>query len=356
MTDLLNNELNLKLLKLIVSGNGVEINVSELSKDLNKHRNTIRDRVDQLLQHNIINKPQYPFPWLFKELPLMVISRHNFLRDEKTKYFIEYDPAIYAAFFFKEEEYNTLMISFHKNVCIHQEWYENTIKNGKIPPKENGYPSQVLHLGTGCFVKFNPSISIKVIEKNIMEGRHKSIRGYELDDLSFKVLKKLLRGEGIRTNENFLAKELNVHRRTIERRINTLREGGIISRPVCRFPRIIVPPEYILVKTLFEIRKQYNQILKSLKSDPHITWMIKAVTGRGGYNLVVFSTFYQIEDHLKWQEELDQRFPSCIGSIKDTYLSPAMTFSITPGYVSMCIIENRLKQIHGKELLKMMKS
>ena len=66
MTDLLNNELNLKLLKYIVSGEGVEINISELSKNLSKHRITIKDRVNQLLEHKIINKPQYPFPWLFK--------------------------------------------------------------------------------------------------------------------------------------------------------------------------------------------------------------------------------------------------------------------------------------------------
>jgi len=356
MADLLNNELNLKLLNLIVSGEGVEINVSELAKTLNKHRNTIKERVYQLIEHRIINKPQYPFPWLFKELPLMVISRHNFSRDEKTKHFIEYDDAIFAAFFFKEEEYNTLVISFHKNVCVHQEWYEDAIKEEKLPFKEEGYPAQVLHLGTGCFVKYNPSISIKLIEQNIKEGRQKSIRGYEMDELSFEILKRLLRGEGIRTNENVLSKKLDVHRRTIERRINTLHKAGIINRPVCRFPRVICPPEYILVKTLFQIKKQYDQILKTLKSDPHITWMIKAVTGRGGYNLVVFSAFYKIEDHLKWQEELDQRFPNCIGAITDTYLSPAMTFSIDPEYVSKCIIKNKLKQVHGKNLVKMMKS
>ena len=355
MTDLLNDGLNLKLLELIVSGEGVEINVSDISKSLKKHRNTIKDRVNQLLEHKIISKPRYPFPWLFKELPLMVISRHNFLRDEKTKHFIEYDDSILAAFFFKEEEYNTLMISFHKNVCVHQEWYENAIKEEKLPFREEGYPSQVLHLGTGCFIKYNPSISIKMIEQNIKDGLHKSLRGYELDELSFEVLKRLLRGDGIRTNENFLSKELKVHRRTIERRINSLHKEGVVSRPVCRFPRLIVPPEYILVKSLFEIKKQHDTILKTLKSDPHITWLIKAVTGRGGYNLVVFSTFYKMEDHLKWQEELDQRFPSCIGSIKDTYLSPAMTFSIDPEYVSTCIIKNRLKQVHGKKLVKMMK-
>ncbi len=352
MTDLLNNELNLKLLKYLVSGEGVEINISELSKNLSKHRNTIKDRINQLLEHKIINKPQYPFPWLFKELPLMIISRDNFLRDEKTKHFIEYNDPIFAAFFFKEEEHNTMMISFHKNVCTHQQWHEKIIKEEIIPYREEGYSSQVLHLGTGCFEKYNPSISVKVIEQNIKEGRQKSIRGFELDELSFEILKKILQGVGIRTNENFLAKKLNIHRKTIERRIDTLLKGGIISRPVCRFPRLIVPPEYILVKSLFQIKKQQDKILKSLKTDPHVTWIIKAVLGRGGYNLVVLSTFYKIEDHLEWQEKLDQQFPTCIGAIKNTYLSPAMTFSIAPEYVSIRIIKNRLKQLHGKELVK----
>jgi len=91
MSDLLNDELNLKLLKFIIMGKGVEINVSELAKKLGKHRNTIKSRVDQIIEYKIVNKPRYPFPWMFKELPLMVISRNNFLRDEKTKNFIEYD-------------------------------------------------------------------------------------------------------------------------------------------------------------------------------------------------------------------------------------------------------------------------
>ena len=184
MTDLLNDELNLKLLKHIVSGRGVEINISELSKNLNKHRNTIKDRVNKLFNHNIINRPKYPFPWLFKELPLMVISRHNFLRDEKTKHFIEYADPIFAAFFFKEEEYNTLMLSFHKNVCTHQQWYEDIIKKGQIPYRDEGYPSQVLHLGTGCFEKYLPSIPIHLIEQNLKDGRQKAILGYTVDELS----------------------------------------------------------------------------------------------------------------------------------------------------------------------------
>jgi len=276
----------------------------------------------------------------------MVISRHNFNRDEKTKNFIESDQHIFAAFFFKEEEYNTLMISFHRDVCSHQKWYEKIIREGILPYREIGYLSEVLHLGTGCFEKYNPSSSIKVIEKDLNDKRIKEINGYKIDKLSFNILKNLMRGYGIRTNENYISKVLNVHRRTIERRINSLQKAEIIGRPICRFPRLIAPPGYILVKSLFQIKKNHEKLIRRLKSDPHITWMINATTGRGGYNLVLFSSFYKIEDHLKWQEQLDQEFPSCIGSIRDTYLSPAMTFSIDPEYVSLQIIKNKLAEIN----------
>ena len=97
MTNLLNDELNLRLLKEICSGNGVEVNISELSRSLKKHRNTIRDRIEPLFENNIINKPIYPFFWLFKEYPLMVITRADLPRDELTNYFIETDPHIFAA-------------------------------------------------------------------------------------------------------------------------------------------------------------------------------------------------------------------------------------------------------------------
>ena len=345
MADLLIDPTNLKILNLIVSGKGVEVNISKLAKKLNKHRKTVKVRVNHLFENNIINKPQYPLSYLFKHFPLMVISRTNLLRDRNTKHFIEFNDHIYAAFFFKEEEYNTLMISFHDTVCAHVQWLEACIKNEVIPKREGGYPSQVLYLGTGCFEKYNPSVSIKVIEKNLKTKRQKTIKGLELDDLTFEILNNLLHGYGIRTNENFLAKELNVHRRTIEKRIKIMHKEGVIGRPVCYFPRIIVPPEYILVKSLVQIKKQEEQVIQALKNDPHITWMIKAVTGRGGFNLVAFSTFYKIEDHLEWQEELDQRFPECIGSLEDTYLSPKMTFSIDPEFVSLCIIQNKLKKL-----------
>ena len=51
MNDLLNDELNLLLLEKICSGDGVEVNISELSRSLKKHRLTIRDRLENIFEH-----------------------------------------------------------------------------------------------------------------------------------------------------------------------------------------------------------------------------------------------------------------------------------------------------------------
>ena len=100
MNNVLDNEINLKLLQLLCAGEGVNINISALSRDFNKHRNTIKDRVKQIYQYKIIEKPQYPLLWLFKEYPILVISKDKFYHDEKAKKHIERDPNIFAAFFF----------------------------------------------------------------------------------------------------------------------------------------------------------------------------------------------------------------------------------------------------------------
>ncbi len=353
MQELLDNELNLNLLKLICSGDGVEVNISQLSKQLKKHRNTIKERVAELFEHKIIDKPIYPFAWLFKEYPLLVVLRSDFPRDEKTNNFIEKDDNIFAAFFFKEEEYNTLTLQFHKNIHMYQLWRDSIVKERKITLGETRHPSDTQYFSTELIVKYNPSSSIQVMEQNLKSKRQTQINDYPIDQLSFDILKMLLEGEGIRTNENYLASQLNVHRRTIESKLKALVEAKIVSRPVCRFPRLVVPPGYILVMSLVEIKKQKETVLRAMFNDSHIPMMVKASTGR--YNLLLLSTFYKMEDHLEWEEEYDQRFPACFGAIKNTYLSPAMTFSIDQGYVSMMLIKNKLKRMRGKKLVDMMK-
>lgn len=354
MNSLLDDELNLELLKYLCSGIGVEINISQLSKILGKHRNTIKNKVNKLFEHNILDQPIYPYAGLWNEYPLMVVSRSEFPRDKKTKHFIENDKQIFAAFFFKEERYNTLMIEYHKDIYSYQMWREKNFEKGEISLEDVRYPSEGIYLSMKRIVKYDPPISLKVVEQNLINQRHTQINGYSIDGLSFQILDLLIHGKGIRTNENHLARELEVHRRTVQRRLQALLDEKIISRPVCRFPRLLVPPEYIMVLSFLEIRKQKEAILKALRDEIHIPMLIMAKVDR--FNLFLVSTFYKIEDHLEWQEELDQRFPECVGSVKNTYLSPAMTFSIHQQYVSVEAIKNRIRSFRGKKFADIVKT
>jgi len=60
--------------------------------------------------------------------------------------------------------------------------------------------------------------------------------------------------------------------------------------------------------------------------------------------------------YLRWEEDFDQRFPGCVGAIWNRYLSPSMMFSIAQEFVSQAIIQRKLNQIRGKELVDIMKS
>jgi len=353
MTDLLNDELNLRLLREICTGNGVEVNISKLSRSLKKHRKTIRDRIDPLFENDIINKPIYPFFWLFKEFPLMVITRADLPRDKITNHFIETDPHIFAAFFKKEEEYNTFIIQYHKDIYGYQQWREGLVREGKLPPREIRYPSDSMFFSNQAFIKYNPSHPIELIENHINK-LYTKINDYKLDKLSLQILKKLVNGIGIQTNENYLSEQLGAHRKTIERRISFLLTEKIILEPTCRFPGFVVPPNYTLVVSLIEIKKNPNKIEKAWDADPRIPLILRASTGR--YTHLVFSCFYLNEDQVKWQETYDQRFPGCIGAIKNTFLSPSMTFSIAQQFVSLEIIKRRLEKIRGRALVDIMKS
>jgi len=176
------------------------------------------------------------------------------------------------------------------------------------------------------------------------------LNGFRLNPLCFQIMKKLVLGEGIRTNENLLAQKLKVHRKTIERRIEDLVNAGIVSRPACRFPKFFVPPDHILVYYLVEIKKSLDKIIKAIKADSNIPLALEASIGR--YNLLLFGSFFNVEDHFKWEEIYDKRFPDCIGAMKKIYLSPQMTASIDQQKVSLNIIKQRKEQLYGKGLVE----
>ena len=335
------------MVEKLCSGEGVAVNISALSKSLDKHRNTIKDRVEKLFEYNILDRPVFPYNYLGREYPLIAIVREDFPRDEKTDEFILYDEHIFAAFFVREEEYNTLTIEFHKDIYSYSIWRENLIKEGKVPPRATRYPSHTTFFSTKLIIKCQPHSSLYTMEEKLRE-KGLAINGYKFDELSFRLMKKLTLGEGIRTNENLLASTLGMQRRTVERRILKLLDDGVIGSPICRFPRFFVPPNYVMVLSLREIRRLEDKVIKAIIADPSIPIAIKACTGR--YNLLVVGAFPKIEDHIRWEEEYNQRFPDCIGAARTTYLSPETMFSINPQYVSLCDIKRKIAELHGKAL------
>lgn len=353
MKDILEDELNLKIMELVCSGEGVVVNVTELSNIFEKHRNTVKNNITKLFEHKILEKPYYPFIQLFKEWPLLVIEKAHFQRDIKTNTFIEKDPSIWAAFFAKENEYNTLLIEFHKDLYSYQNWRESIITEEKITLMEKSYPSEAVFLSMKNLIKYDPTVSVQIIQNNYKNRRHKELNGLRINEFRLELIKLLLAGKGINTNENHLGSMLNVHRRTVKRRIEKLIKNRVLNNPVCCFPRVWVPPEYSLVFSLVEIKKNYDLLLRTLKNDPHIPILFRAIVEK--YNIALFGIFYKMEDFLEWAEEYDQRFPGCIGAIKNTFLSPAMTFSITHNYVNLTYIKNNLDRLRGRALVEMMK-
>ncbi len=343
----LENKTTLKLLELLCTGEGVNINISALSKELKKHRNTLKDRVNQLIDHKIVEKPFYPLLWMFNEYPLLVISKDKLQRDEKTKALIEKDPHIFAGYFFQEEAYNTLTIQFHKDLYSYHTWSDNILENEKIIKEEDRYPPNALLFSTKRILKFDTTAPFRIIERGFKKGRIKEIGNLKLDSLSVNILKLILNGKSIRTNENSLARTLNVTRSTVIRQIQGLLQEGIIGKPISRFPLTFVPPDYMLIFSLYEIKKRCKEVEGFFRRDHRVPLLIKANTGR--YNYFVASTFKTVEDHIKWQEKHTQNFNVCIKAIKNTYLSPAMTFSINQNSIAQELIKKKLRLLKEKE-------
>ena len=335
MGRILDDQLNVELLQLICSGTGVDINISELSEKLRKHRNTVVSRLENLFSNKIIDKPFHPFPMIFSIYPLLVIEKANLPRDKKTNEWIEKDSQIWAAFFVKDEEYNTLLIELHEDLHAYQLWRDHIVGGEYIS-------SEAIYLSTKTIIKNDPAASIELLKSDFHNSPQLKMNGISIDQTYLDLIESLLKGKGVWANPNSLARELDVHRMTIQRRLDLLLQEQVISNPVSRFPRMWAPPGYFIVLSLIELKKQKDHISKILCADPHTSLLIKA--GAGRYNLLAISCFSRLRDHLTWEEEYDQRFSGSIGAVKNLYLSPSMTFSIHQQYIPLEYLKKQLER------------
>ena len=343
MKDLLQDRVTLSLLELLVQGRGVDVNVSQLAKRFNHHRQTVKERLNYLYSNNIVTKPFYPFNGLLDVMNILVVSKDEFCRDQKTNSFIESDSQIYTAFVCKEEVYNTITIQLHRDLYTYHKWCENLYQGDLITRCDNQHFSEAILFSSQRILKFNPSSPIPVLTNEIKKSSLQCINGHKIDDLTLDILTSILKGECIRTNENLIAKELGIQRKTVIRKIGSLLETNTIFHPKVFFPKIFGPSDFIIILSLIEIKKDKDLIIKKLVTDPHITVLIHANEGK--YNLFMTTTFPAIENYLEWQEEMNILFPGCIGAMRNTFLSPHKSFLIDHNNVALAFIRNQINSI-----------
>lgn len=342
MPDLLEDRVNLLLLQEICSGNGLEVNLTNLSRRFRRHRNTVRERVRGLLSHGVVDRPVVPFLALFKECPLLVVVYADLPEDKRVSKWIREDANIFGAYRVREGEYNMMLFEFHKDVSSYHVWRDALVSEGKIPERRERAPSSALYLSNELIVKYQPNAAIELIEEQFAEEREIEINDYVLDEVALNVLRHLLQGDGIRVNENFLSKRIGVHRSTIRRRISKMEEEGLTHHPLCRFPLFFTPSNFLLVFSMLEVRKP-RQFLSDIANDPHVSLAYNISEGR--YNLLLFESHMSIENYLLWEKKYENKYPGCLGSIKNSYLSPKMTISIDQQKVSLGTIRERLRQL-----------
>jgi hypothetical protein len=347
-SDLVEDETNLLLLRSLVSGESVSVNISALSEKTKKHRNTLRNAVAGLLERKVVNLPVCPFMGLYREYPLLVVVRADLPNEKRVRDWVTNDKQIFAAYWSRQAEYNTLLFVYHKDVLAYQLWRESLTEEGKIPPRDTRFPSSSVYVSNQLMLKYDPSAAIGLMETELRKKERIEINGLVIDELRFDILKHLVSGGVFKINENRLSRELQIHRRTVIRRVGELLKDGWILEPVCRFPDLLCPPNYVLAYSMMEIRKGRDRVTVALQNDPHVSMVLRV--SAGGYNVLLFSAHPDISEHMEWEQSMSRRFPGCIGHVDITYLSPRTKMLIDQQKVSLGIIEEKLSRTRGKKL------
>ena len=348
MSELLEDAENLRLMEELVSGNAVSVNISELSRILGKHRNTIKKSVEAIFEHNILEQPFYPFYGLYRVYPLLAVVKLEIpdCKDcaEKFVQWIKEDPQIFAAFRSRQGEYDTLLFTYHESITSYQLWMSTipSILNINYGVNEDDayFFSSTSYFSNQLMIKYNPSTGINLIEKDFNEHNGLKLRGYELEQLDLDVMRCLVNGKGIKTNISLLCKKTGLHRKTVSKRIEALIGARLLSEPVCRFPNFFVPPNYLLTSMLVQFKKLDERVINEIIIDPHIPIAIQTIHNK--YNLLIFANHSSLDDHLKWEESYRKMFPDCFGSAEIIYLSPEMTINFNQQVVSLSYIRGRL--------------
>ncbi len=341
LMDPLSDTLNLRILRSLLSGDGVSINISVLSKKYDIHRATAKKKMDRLVHSGTISHPTYPFPKLYDLYPLVILVWADIPRTQQAMDFFNEDSHIFAAFSCMEGPYNTFLIEYFEDMESYNSWRKSIITDNRLPSRSQRAPANAHMLSTKLCIKNAPSVFIERLARKSQECGTVSIDGVEMDRTDFDMLTTVMKGNCIRTNDSHIAKQVGVHRKTVSRRISTMMDEGILAPPRCSFPHLLAPPGYNMVLSLIEVRRDRDAFRKMLLEDGNVPRAYDTITGR--YNFAVFSAFEKIDDFFEWGENIQTRFAEDIGAFSNTVMSSRMVHTIQQQKVSLGYVERRMR-------------
>lgn len=338
----LNKEVDLRILKHLLSGNGVHVNISGLANKLDIHWSTAKKKLQSLYDEEILNPPFYLFRKLFDHYPLLVLVKADMPRTEGVREFYRKDPHIFAAFSCMEGFYNNYLIEYFKSLEDYHSWRSEIAEQNKIPSREERTPAEAQFFSNRLTFKYKPNCFLQRLLEEYRNKNHIELNSEKLKGDRFEIFKTVMGGDCIKTNYSYIGREINANRKTVKRRIQKLLEFNVIGKPKCFFPNLFVPPGYNLIVTLIEGISKRDEIKEYLKRDDSIPRAIETSTGR--YNFLVFTAFDNIEEFFEWTRKLHAEFPGEVGAISKTILSSKMIHLIEPQKISLSFIEEKLKE------------
>ncbi len=344
--NLLDDEFNLRLLRYLVSGEGVEVNISAVSRLLKVHRATAKRRLSTLFDNGILEIPDYPFINILEQYPLLVMVKADLPHTSQVREFLDHDTHIFAEFSCMEGPYNTLLLEFFRDLESYHSWRERIVREDKLPSREWRAPADVAIFSNKLAFKYHPESFMDTLKREFHEKGYLELGGTRLDEPSFKLMCALIQGDCIHSNDSELGRRLGSDRKTVDRRINALVENRIVGRPACNLKNLFVPPDYNLVVSMIEVRANRGGIREYMIKDPNVSWGIETSTGR--YNFLVFTAFRSIEDFFNWGEKLVNYHPDCVGAVSNIFLSPKMIRSINLRKISLGWIERHLWELKSR--------
>jgi len=343
---LLEEEINLRLLHYLVSGEGVTVNIRAISKELKIHRATAKRKLSLLYDSNILTKPFYPFPYLYEAYPLLILAKADMPRSRDVIDFLKDDSHVFGAFSCMEGPYNTFLIEFFKDLESYHSWRERIVKDYNLPSRENRSPADANIFSNKLTFKYDPNCLVNDLSDDFEKNKTLKIYNKSLDETTFKILFNVMNGKCVQRNDALLSKELGISRKTVKNRVNALLTENIIGPPKCFFPNLFVPPGYNFIVSMIEVKSRASDVRNYIICNNNITKAQEASMGR--YNLLIFSAFKIIEDFFNMGDKLFNKYPGSIGAVENIILSSKMIHAIKPQKLSLAWIERKLWEINHK--------